>query len=66
MPISRIERLREMARSLGATGDYEDSAAIARRMDTDGHPDAIDLFTDASFTREIDRLCRVSRKKPQT
>jgi hypothetical protein len=65
MPTSRSERLREMARTLAATGEHEDSAAVARRMDMDGHPDAIALFIDAAFTREIDRVCRISRKKSQ-
>ena len=65
MPTSRSERLREMARTLAATGDYEDASAVARRMDMDGHPDAIQLFVDAAFTRDIDRLCRISKKRPQ-
>jgi hypothetical protein len=58
--------LREMARTLAATGEYENSAAVTRRMDMDGHPDAIELFVDPAFTREIDRLCRISRKKTHT
>jgi hypothetical protein len=53
-----------MARMLAATGDYEDASAVTRRMNMDGHPDAIELFIDPGFTREIDRLCRINRKKP--
>jgi hypothetical protein len=63
MPTSRSERLREIVRSLATTGEFEDSAAVARRLDLDGHPDAIGLFSDTAFTREIDRLCRASRRR---
>jgi hypothetical protein len=62
---SRGERLQEMARTLAATGAFEDSAAVTRSMIFDGHPDAIELFISQDFTREIDRLCRLSRKRPE-
>ena len=63
MPSTRTERLQDMARTLAATGKYEDSTAVTRNLIFDGHPDAIEVFIDPVFTREIDRLCRSSRKR---
>ena len=60
---SRVERLQAMARTLAVTGKYEDSGAVTRYLIFDGHPDAIEVFVDPAFAREIDRLCRSNRKK---